>query len=212
MVHGDERSIKGKVGSKVMGVRLSGERVLFRYHSTDVVVWCPDNSYAVDLTYDSQSTGEFARRFVPAGHNPVHTCKGYEIGDRVYPGIGVVRVGADGSVDTGNRVFSRRKINRARAKVLLDECGYREFAEWCSVMKPMLTDEALNTMSLYLGEVVALLRSPPDYHTLLLSRFGNLDVLRKEIYDLSPNEAYERVQKPHLPPMGSMSKWSVEWV
>jgi len=119
--YGDERPIKGKERSRQMNVRIrkSGE-VVFRYHSTDVVTWRPDNSYVIE-SYASRSTCQFANSFIPAHH--WLTKEGSRLGigtwseGTVHPVIRKVTVHGD-HVET-DAVFTRTVVNRKGAKEVL---------------------------------------------------------------------------------------------
>ena len=206
MRDGEHRAIKGKEGSRTMGVRLQGGSVYFRYHRTDVVVWHSDGSYAVDLTYDSPSTCEFANRFVPHYHYATKSGDHYVVGDTIYPARCELRVAPDGAVTGMRHRFTKLVVDRARAKRALAGTNYAAYLAWHKVMWPMVgggakpkwwRDEAIEHC----------LKDEGLWHKLMMSRTGNPAVIREHFY--RTNYVYQPVFADTLPANKENKQWTL---
>lgn len=210
MVHGDPRRIKGKEGSRAMDVRLERGAVRFRYHSTDVVVWHEDGRCTIDLTYDSQSTAAFARRFVPDSVDILGLCQQVSVGEWLYPGKGRVVLHPCGKVDCGDRVFTKTEIIRTGARKYLDAVGYREYLHWWKAINP-LKPEAPYTYQPE-SRLVQLLQDPERYWDIYCSQVGQPDRLRTTLYALARYHGYSIhriVTEVRLPADVNPALWEV---
>jgi len=181
---GWHRAIKGKEGSKTMGVRLVEDKVAFRYHSTDVVTWNPDRSYTIDLRWNSSSTCRFADRFIPAGHYATREGHVLVVNDEAYPADTVLRVSACGHVTYphGTRMFQRQTVNGPVARAALKTTGYYDYLRWRNLMLPMMGGKVQITKPSWdcsTGWVVECLNNPEMWHDLLCSALGAPAELRK---------------------------------
>lgn len=217
MVYGDTRRIRGKEGSKAMGVRLTAKSVAFFYHSTDVVVWHSDGRCDIDLNYDSKSTAAFANVFLPRVVSVVNSCRGILVGSwehgRVYPGQGHRTLLPDGTMVPSEKVFVRDVVNRKKARKLLKSVGYYEYLDWWKLMHPMVKDSlTINVEVPSAWEVFELLKSPETYHQLMQTYLGHPDNLRALLYaDIGKFEGgiYDRQYEPHLPAKADINKWTI---
>lgn len=186
---GEDRPLVNK-RHRGMGVRLAGDAVVFRYHTTDVVIWRPDNSYELDNgRYSSRSTCEFANNFMPSMHWLMSETRHLRINDHIYPiwDCRRLRVSADGAVSgPGLGRFMKRTVNRKRARTLLKSLGYYEYLDWHKTMYPMVRDTMPPTWKrehVRVDQIVALLAHGVDaYYPLMMSNGGEPDTVREVLY------------------------------
>jgi hypothetical protein len=181
--HGDERPIAGKEGSKQMDVRIHQGAVKFRYHETDVVTWLPNDSFVVK-TYTSNSTCEFAGRFLPYRTYLTKTGSVLAHGDKYYPVIDSIVVAADGVVaHKYDAVFYIERIDRAKAKEALAKTSYAAYRDWHKVMWPMVRGN--RTSGIYYNDhaILDMLDDESLWHDLMTSRSASTpDQIRELIY------------------------------
>lgn len=199
------------------GVRkLADGSIAFRYHSTDVVTWHPDDSCTLD-PWNSQSTQAFANHLLPRHVYTTSQCSklvtgGWQDG-WVYPLSGKVRIGGpDDAIITGAR-FAIERVNRKRAKVALARTRYAEYREWYGLMRPMLGDGFTPDGTWLLEhEALGLLADEQCWHKLMTCRWGHLghpDNLREIIYRKNYSEVYCTEYADRLPARSNISKWRV---
>ena len=138
-----DHALPGK-RQRTCGVRMVGDNVVFRLHSTEVVTWRPDGSVRVNV-YHSQSTCAFINNFTPRHvmislHN-----NGYVVRDLdtqlATPLRDDFTIFADGTIgETDPAVFALQRINKPAAKRLREEVGYTAFAKWRKIMEPLLVN------------------------------------------------------------------------
>lgn len=208
----DERKIKGKEGSKAMGVRMThdGGAVAFRYHCTNVVVWYRDGSYNINLSYNSRSTCEFGNRFIPRGHYADKQGHRLLIDDTVYPAGCQLTVSADGVVSGMLYQFRRTTVNRKRARQILLGSNYHAYKAWRETMLPMLADSLpplWRRQKLSNSAVVTHLQSSDLWHELMLSMDGNPENIRSHLY--AQFEGYDHTTADHLPNKRVADKWNL---
>lgn len=204
----DARKIKGKEGSRYMNVRMRGDNVVFRYHSTDAVVWRPDNTYLVDLTYDSRSTCTFVNRFIPNGHYAAKEGHHLIVGDTVYPARCRLTVTAGGVVSGMLSRFGRTVVDRKRARQILLETNYHAYKAWYEVMFPMVAGSlppSWQREPLSGERVLAHLQSPDLWHALMVSLDGSPEKVRTILYSLFGG--YTEVTADTLPNDRTADKW-----
>jgi hypothetical protein len=185
---GDDRPLPSK-RTRIMGVRMVGEDVVFRYHYTNVIRWRPDGSYTINTGgYGSRSTAEFASHFMPQCDYLRSGALHLRIGDRLYAMPGrCVTVSKTGEVSgSGLGVFRKKTVNRRNAKAMLTELGYYPYAAWHKLMYPMVQGAmpAMWRRSWLTGEEMleCLSKGQETYHDLMMSRFGAPDTVRKDLY------------------------------
>jgi len=210
--YGDERPIKGKERSRQMNVRIrkSGE-VVFRYHSTDVVTWRPDNSYVIE-SYASRSTCQFANSFIPAHH--WLTKEGSRLGigtwseGTVHPVIRKVTVHGD-HVET-DAVFTRTVVNRKGAKEVLAATRYAEYRDWYNVMFPMIRDTFAPSWQRKWwapAELMTMLNDPEQWHAIMTGHTGTPANVREVLYSDSWDQAYKTVRAATLRARKANNTW-----
>ena len=170
------------------GVRVDDTDVVFRYHHTDVVRWHADGSYTLNTGgYRTNSTGTFATTFMPLKHYLQKEATHLRIKERLYPIAGhKVTVSAD-EVPRGEGLgrFSKRKVNRAKAKVLLETLGYPAYRAWYETMFPMVRDTLpVEWRRDYYSDdsIQQSLGDPEMWHGLMMSRAGTPAQVRKAMY------------------------------
>jgi hypothetical protein len=211
MRDGVHRAIRGKEGSRTMGVRMSGDNICFRYHSTDVVIWHPDNSYSIDLHYDSASTRTFANRFIPSGHYAAKQGHHLVVGGRVYPAMCRLTVSADGVVSGMRYKFRRHTVDRKRARQILTETNFYAYKAWHDVMYPMIAGALRPSWKqehFHRDTLLGHLRTPDHWHDLMVSRDGDPEVLRAHLY--ATFNGYKEETVDTLPDNRNIEKWRLE--
>ena len=185
---GDDRPLPSK-RTRIMGVRMVGEDVVFRYHRTDVIRWRPGGSYTIDTGgYESRSTAEFASHFMPHYDYLRSGARHLRIRDRLYAMRGrCVTVSGTGEVSgSGLGVFRKKTVNRQNAKAMLTELGYSPYAAWHKLMYPMVQGAMPRQWqrSWLTGEEMleGLSKGMEAYHDLMMSRFGAPETVRKDLY------------------------------
>lgn len=210
--HGDERPIKGKEGSKrIMGVRIEADRVMFRYHSTDVVQWRPDNSIRIKI-FNSPSTCRFACCFLPMMVELRRDAHVLRVGNTFYPTATTVVVKPDLCVDYEGHApyFYRYVINRTRAKAALAKTRYAEYRAWFNLMFPIIKESKGRSWEvewLDLTTTLNLLRDEEQWYRLMMSYQGNPDEVRSVIY--RGNDVEDVVRTQTLPITANLGKWEV---
>lgn len=210
--HGDERPIKGKEGSKqIMGVRIEADRVMFRYHYTDVVQWRPDNSIRIEI-FNSPSTCRFAYRFLPMNVELLRDAHVLRVGDTFYPTASTVVVKPDRSVDYEGHApyFYRYVINRTRAKAALAKTRYAEYRAWFNLMFPIIKEAKGRSWEVEWLDgttILELLRDEEQWYRLMMSYQGNPDEVRSVIY--RDNDVKDIVRTQTLPTTANLGKWAV---
>jgi hypothetical protein len=181
--YGDERPIRGKEGSKTMSVRIYQGAVKFRYHETDVVTWLPNDSFVVE-TYVSNSTCEFAGRFLPSGSHLTKTGSVLAHGDKYHPVVHTITVAADGTVThTYDAVFCIERIDRAKAKEALAKTSYAAYRDWHKVMWPMVRGNRPTSLYLKDKKILDVLEDEDHWHDLMTSSSASTpDQIRELIY------------------------------
>jgi hypothetical protein len=171
------------------GVRMDGDDVVFRYHSTDVVRWHKHGGYTINTGgYSSRSTSEFATNFMPHGHAMMHEARYLRVDQRVYPVWGaVMHVSAEGVVSgPGLGMFKERSANRKKAREMLKEMGYYEYLAWHKLMYPMVKDtmppswrrELMAPQQVFM----ALKVGQEEYHSVMMALGGEPDTVREKLY------------------------------
>lgn len=170
------------------GVRMDDTDVVFRYHHTDVVRWHADGSYTLNTGgYCTNSTGTFATNFMPRQHYLQKETRHLRISERLYPIAGHrVTVSADG-VPSGEGLgrFSKRTVNRKRAKALLATLGYPEYRAWYEAMFPMVRDTMPPQWrrDYYSPESIEqALGDPEMWHGLMMGNCGSPAQVREVMY------------------------------
>lgn len=174
--------------SRDYGVRVDDTDVVFRYHNTDVVRWHADGSYTLNTGgYRTNSTCAFATNFMPRRHHLQKGAGHLRINERLYPIAGhEVTVSAD-EVPSGEGLgrFSKRKVNRKRAKALLSTLGYPEYRAWYETMSLMVRDTMPPTWSrdYYSPDSIKQsLGDPEMWHGLMMSTTGTPAQVREAMY------------------------------
>ena len=139
-----DHALPGK-RSRNCGVRMMGDNVVFRLHSTEVITWRPDGSVRVNV-YHSQSTCVFINNFIPNHLMISMHSNGYVLRDlRTLDAIPLrddFTIFADGTIgETDPAVFALQRINKPAAKRLREEVGYTAFAKWRKIMEPLLVGQ-----------------------------------------------------------------------
>jgi len=124
------------------GVRKVGENIIFRLHSTDVIIWRPDNSVRVDV-WHSQSTCHFINHFTHGVwislHNNGYVLRHYDDNTTATPIRDDFTIFADGTIgETEPAVFVLQRVQRDLTKKLRESVRYPEFAKWRKIMEPLL--------------------------------------------------------------------------
>lgn len=187
------------------GVRkLADGSVVFRYHSTDVVTWHPDDSCTL-RPWNSLSTQTFASPLLPKHVWLTGSCTKLVQGDWkegwIYPlGHEPVRIGGpDDAIITGMK-FEKERVDRKAAKVVLARTRYAEYRNWYQLMAPMLMPGCAGG---YVSSerALELLANPEDWHELMTawSNAGRPDTLRKIIYENHRSEVYYTEYFDRLP-------------
>lgn len=185
---GDDRPLPNK-RTRDMGVRMDGDDVVFRYHSTDVIRWHKDGSYTIYTGgYESRSTCEFASHFMPQNDYLARGTAHLRIGDRVYALAGQrVTVSETGAVSgPGLGVFRKGTVNRKKAKTLLTELGYYPYLAWYKLMFPMVKDTmppSWKRRFMEESEVLGALQAGQEaYYDVLMSICGDPTAVRHMLY------------------------------
>jgi len=209
--YGDARPIKGKESSKQMNVSVSkDDEVRFRYHNTDVVVWCPDGSYVIE-SYPSRSTCTFANCFIPRAHHLTKEGARLQIGEWsdgiLYPVLRKAVVRGDHVETTAE--FLREAVDRKGSKVVLATTRYAEYREWHGLMYPMVAATATGYRQ-YLDRntIVEMLADPDRWHDLMMSREGTPAQVRETIYSLNRDQCYRVETAKALPASKGNNTWS----
>lgn len=227
-----DRALPERPSSKVTGISMRGENVVFTYHVTDVVTWKPDNTCVLDLNYESQSTANFANRFTPENVYVFGEADVVGVGERgntkYYAHTGNVVV-SKGEIITGNRPVKARVVDRKDAKAALAEANFPAFSAW---YKPIATfwerDEPariggrkkiFRRSALHRGghiparDMITMLKDPEQWEALShCSTFGIglatsafLNALREAIY--RHENCYEMVEREFAPSYDTLRKW-----
>jgi hypothetical protein len=139
-----DHALPGK-RSRNCGVRMMGDNVVFRLHSTEVITWRPDGSVRVNV-YHSQSTCVFINNFIPnhlmiSMHSNGYVLRNLETLD-VIPLRDDFTIFADGTIgETDPVAFGVQRINKPVAKRLREEVGYPAFTKWRKIMEPLLVGQ-----------------------------------------------------------------------
>jgi hypothetical protein len=208
---GDERKIRGKERS-AMGVRVKQDKVMFRYHRTDVVVWHKDSAVRIN-TWSSSSTCTFANAFLPGRMWLTRSGSVLQKGDQMYPVVRWIEVAADGEVTHAypNTHFYRDYYAREDTGPLVKATRYSEYRAWYAIMRPLLTD-GIRTQPLRSEDVRELLADEAGWHTLLTNKYGTPDNVRRTLYSLWLHEGSLRMRQRReawLPVHGTTTNWSV---
>jgi hypothetical protein len=183
--HGDERPIRGKERSRRMHVRITDNVVKFRYHNTDVVSWCPDDSFKIEV-YTSNSTCAFAGCFTPRGTYMTKQGTVLKHDDKFYPLSGGITIHADGRVEQryAETTFAIMRTDRRKGKAALAATRYSEYRAWYNLMWPMLSGAGNRKRWGCMGrdELIAHLNDEERWHDLILLTEGAPDELRRAIY------------------------------
>lgn len=189
--------------SRSYGIRqLTDGSIAFRFHSTDVVTWYPDNSCTLQ-PYMSQSTQAFANCLLPNHATVTSACSRLVIGGWrdgwAYPlGGRPVRIGGPDDVVATGMVFECKRVNRKAAKAALARTRYTEYRNWYQLMAPMLTGPAAGEW-LHEEDVLRYLEDPEKWHSLMVAwnDKGRPDKVRQIIYTRFRAEVFyaERVDK-----------------
>jgi len=226
-----DRAIPGRASSKVTGISMHGENVVFTYHVTDVVTWKPDNTCVLDLNYESQSTANFANRFTPEDVHVFGEADVVGVGEwrsaKYYAHTGNVVV-RKGEIISGNRPVRAKIVERKEAKAALAEANFPAFSAW---YKPIATfwerDETayrrgkktVRRSALHRGEripardVIGMLKDPEQWEALShCSTFGLglptsafLNALREAIYE--HENCYKMIEREFAPSYNTLRKW-----
>ena len=138
-----DHALPGK-RQRTCGVRMMGDNVVFRLHSTEVITWRPDGSVRVSV-YHSQSTCVFINNFIPnhlmiSMHSNGYVLRNLETLD-VIPLRDDFTIFADGTIgETDPAAFGVQRINKPAAKRLREEVGYPAFTKWRKIMEPLLVN------------------------------------------------------------------------
>lgn len=214
---GDDRPLPGK-RSRNTGVRMDGDAVVFRYHSTDVIRWYKDGSYGINTGgYSSRSTTEFANNFMPHGHNLFGETRHLRIKDRVYAVWGQhLSVSADGVVSgSGLGRFEERTVNRKKAREMLKEMGYYEYLAWHKLMYPMVQDTMPPRWKRpYMDSVErtdALAQGQGAYYQLMMSHGGEPDSLREMLYMAHgyANKIWDVTRHDWIPDTANLRRYNI---
>jgi hypothetical protein len=217
MRDGVHRAIKGKKGSNTMGVRLAGDKVAFRYHSTDVVTWNPDQSYTVDLRWNSTATCRFADVFIPGGHYATRGGYVLVVNDKAYPADTVLTVARCGQVtySYGARMFQRQTVDGPVARSALKTTGYYDYLTWRNLMLPMMggkvrvTKPGWNCSTDWVFECV---NNPEMWHDLLCSALGAPTQLRKTLlarFAVTGHPVFKLETQHYLDRRANFNAWDV---
>lgn len=186
---GLDRPLVGK-RARNMGVRMDGDDVVFRYHSTDVVTWHKHGGYTINTGgYSSRSTCEFATNFMPHGHALWHETRHLRVDQRVYPVHGtIMHVSAEGVVSgSGIGLFEERSVNRKKGRAMLKDMGYYEYLAWHKLIYPMVKDTMPPSWSRQLMDphevLMALKVGQEEYHSMMMALDGEPDAVRDKLYD-----------------------------
>lgn len=187
--YGDARPIRGKESSRgTMNVRIEDGHIKFRFHSTDVVQWRPDNTIRV-VPYQSTSTCTFANSFLPVGVHLLRDARCLRIADTFYPvGSTFVIDGHNVSHEEGHPVFIRWLVNRKRARQALAATRYADYRAWYNIMIPMMRNsmqQVWNRPWLSDTDLLAALADETRWHDLMMSYVGNPDHVRSVIYRMN---------------------------
>lgn len=183
----DERPMTGK-RYRAYGVRMVGSDVVFRYHTTDVIVWHADNSYSINTGgYNTASTCTFANNFMPARHHLIRDTNVLCVDGAAYAFPGHrISVSSDGTPSgDGLGLFTRKTINRKMSRKLLGEHSYPAYREWYKTMNPLIHGSYPYKWDNKFTDsraVIAALRCPEMWHELMMSQVGSPDEVRKAIY------------------------------
>jgi hypothetical protein len=184
---GEDRPLPNK-RQRTYGVRMSGDDVVFRYHTTDVIRWRPDESYTINTGgYSSRSTCEFASHFMPPRHWLTKETAHLSIDGTVYAVAGQrISVSGTGMVSgPGLGRFEKPSINRKKAKEFLTEVGYYPYVAWHKLMHPMVQDtmpERWRRRYVYEYDIAPMLHDEEKWHDLMMSTAGDPPVLRELLY------------------------------
>jgi hypothetical protein len=203
------RKIRGKETSRVMNVRLDDGVVRFRYHDTDVVSWFPDNTYMLDLTYESRSTQEFSYHFIPNRHYVLSLGREIQVNGWLYPTLNkTVKVTADGVVTPTGFKYVKWFINRERAKEVLSKTKYRKYQRWYNTIWPVVRESITRKCVYSLNDALNLLADETKWYDLMESYCGMPDTIREYIY--TENNVYDRVEVDRLPANNKKHNWTIE--
>jgi hypothetical protein len=206
--------IPGK-SSKITGISLRGEDVVFTYHRTDVVTWRPNGDCVLDLSWSSHSTATFASRFTPPSVYVLGACDVLGYGgwtDGFYYRAGsYITIKANGEIE-GTRPFTIKTINRKRAKQALVDAAYPAFAAWYNVQAQFWEGNLHRGNYRGEGELLNLIRDPDRWSEILQGRYfwkSNspatfLTKLREKIYTF---DVYDTREEPHAPSYNTARKW-----
>jgi len=193
-----------EIRARHYGVRkLSDGSIAFRYHSTDVVTWHPDNSITLKV-YTSQSTQAFANCLLPYG---LHTGGGMSnlwVGRdwraaKIYPIANTVRIAPDHETVDTPMVWEKRKTDRKVARRVLAETRYAEYREWYKLMRSMMTAPLELRGFWSPRETVAMLADQDYWHDLMTAwSGGDPDSVRMAIYDQTNEPVFYHERMPYV--------------
>jgi hypothetical protein len=203
------RKIKGKEGSSAMCVYIENEAVKFQYHRTNVVSWYPDNTYRLDVGYDSRSTAAFANRFVPAGHRVERQGHELHVPGWIYPTkYATPFVTDDGMVSGSERKFVKKLVNRKRAKAALQATSYHDYVHWYKTMWPLVKDNKMKLYQWNEPEVVLMLNDMECWYELMVSGNGCPSEVRYAVYGQA--NVYDEIREDRLPAGTDTGRWWIE--
>lgn len=223
----ERHRIWGKETSKVMHSERRGDAIAFVYHSTDVVIWYPDDSYELDLRYTSRSTGIFANRFIPTGVYTLRECSVLQVKDTYHPAGTRLRIHADGRVEYPHHRphFEIERIDAKVSRTLLKQTRYYEYLAWHKLMRAMLdsapdTDDRGYSRIRLRGfvsadDAIRMLDDPDRWHDLMQSNYGAPADLRAALqrqFEWRGHAVFYTETRATLPstmPFTSLGKWRV---
>lgn len=211
--YGDERPIRGKERSP-MSVRITDNIVKFRYHTTDVVSWRPDNTFKIEA-WMSNSTCAFADVFTPTGTYMTKTGTVLKHGEAYHPLIGSAVAHPDGRVDQqfANTCFATARTDRRKGREALAKTRYAEYRKWRNVMWPMLEPSGATLRHNGRASVACMdmLQDEEQWHDLMMDYMGQPDNLREFIYTGAGDVFYTEYATTLPADMrdSTLSKWQV---
>ena len=193
-----DHALPGK-RQRTCGVRMMGNNVVFRLHSTEVITWRPDGSVRVNV-YHSQSTCVFINNFIPnhlmiSMHSNGYVLRNLETLDAI-PLRDDFTIFADGTIgETDPAAFGVQRINKPAAKRLREEVGYPAFTKWRKIMEPMLInghgwrDRASAGWEVSAKGYRAVLQDQEMWPKFIIASIANSAILAN-LYDRRSSEVY----------------------
>jgi len=203
--------IPGKA-SKITGISMRNGEVRFTYHTTAVVMWFPDGTCTVDLSYESFSTATFANKFTPAGIGIHGEADVVSVGTwregKYYAHCGSVTIRPDGTLE-GTRAIRSKRLNRKRAATALATENFAAFAAYYTPLHDFWGNQLHMGEDIASHRMLAMMRDPEQWDALarcyLRHSTSVLPRLREMVYEL--HGAYDTKEKEFAPSYNTMRKW-----